>query len=518
MSEPSEVHPVERRKVFVSHAHVDNDLCDVYVQAIRDRGFDVWYDQTNLQAGKQLSIEIEHYLDISKAFIVMLSQASILSPWVRLETDTYQELELDDLDRILIPVRIEACEVPSLLRSRLWVDAIGKPFDKVIDEIVDALNAPARTRGLASEMASKRGVSRLTMLRALAATASLSIVAGSAFTFLASRSGLFPGLTSTRIEFAPTATPLPSPTPDVGDAIYTFTGHTDHVTAVAWSPGGSRIASAGNDGTVKIWSPSQINTLTCQGHTGPVNSLTWSPDGSHFASASNDHTVRIWDAATGALAGTFTGHAGQVNSVAWSPDGKHILSTGDDKTYRTWSPTSLRIVHTAYPGGMACRSGAWSPNGKYVIIAVYYGAYSFPTSTGYVLDWVTGSMLSQQNSSGQGYKTVTWSPDAKLVAAAGYAQTVDIWPSAAGTGPITTGRSFSGHFGTVNSVMWSPDNKRVASCASDQTVQVWDPVTMQVGVISRQHSAAVNSIAWSPDSSLIASASDDRTVKIIRTK
>ena len=46
-------------QVFVSHAHVDNDLCDRYVAALQARGIDTWYDRHNAQAGHFLGTEIQ---------------------------------------------------------------------------------------------------------------------------------------------------------------------------------------------------------------------------------------------------------------------------------------------------------------------------------------------------------------------------------------------------------------------------------------------------------------------------
>ena len=60
---------------------------------------------------------------------------------------------------------------------------------------------------------------------------------------------------------------------------------------------GTRIATASNDRTVQIWDPVTSNSIyTYRGHTDWATSLAWSPDGTRIASGSNDKTVRIWQA------------------------------------------------------------------------------------------------------------------------------------------------------------------------------------------------------------------------------
>src|SRR5947209_8120015 len=151
---------------------------------------------------------------------------------------------------------------------------------------------------------------------------------------------------------------------------YKYSGHTDAVESVAWSPDGKLIPSAGDDATVQVWDTSSGKSLfTYLGHTDAVESVVWSPNGKLIASAGDDKTVQVWDASTGKSLLTYKGHNGVVQSVAWSPNGKLIASAGNDKTVQVWDASTGKSLYT-YKGHIrSVQSVAWSPNGKLIASA-----------------------------------------------------------------------------------------------------------------------------------------------------
>ena len=113
--------------------------------------------------------------------------------------------------------------------------------------------------------------------------------------------------------------------------------HAGAVNAVAYFPGGERIASASSDNTIKICNTTSGEVeMELLGHEGEVSSVAISPDGKRLASGGHDGTVRVWDAATGTCESTLNGHSKRVTSVSWSPDGRKLATGSLDKTICLW--------------------------------------------------------------------------------------------------------------------------------------------------------------------------------------
>ena len=87
-------------------------------------------------------------------------------------------------------------------------------------------------------------------------------------------------------------------------------------------------------GTAFAQHASQVGTL--DGHTEVVYAVAWSPDGKTLATAGFDNTVRLWDAATRKEVRKYEGHTKIVMAVAISPDSKRILSGSNDNTAKLW--------------------------------------------------------------------------------------------------------------------------------------------------------------------------------------
>lgn len=122
----------------------------------------------------------------------------------------------------------------------------------------------------------------------------------------------------------------------VTQPIRTFSGHTNYVQSVAFSPNDSFLLTGSSDTTAKLWDVATGECIrTFIGHTGPgVYSAVFSPDGTSVLTSSYQET-KLWSIATGACIRTFIGHNHSVPCVAFSHNGACLVS-GSKKIAELW--------------------------------------------------------------------------------------------------------------------------------------------------------------------------------------
>jgi WD40 repeat protein len=148
--------------------------------------------------------------------------------------------------------------------------------------------------------------------------------------------------------------------------------HLRQIWGMAFSPDEKRLATASNDGTVRVWAwdparlgPEQKPQLELDARVdGYGNRVAFSSDGHFLATGGEGSSVKIWDAQSGALLHTLLGHSGDVFAIAFSRDSRWLATAGEDTTVRIWSATSWKLQHTLRGHLGLVMSLGFSPDSK----------------------------------------------------------------------------------------------------------------------------------------------------------
>lgn len=281
-------------------------------------------------------------------------------------------------------------------------------------------------------------------------------------------------------------------------------GHKGGVRAVVWHPDGTQLASAGSDGTVRVWDVVTAKELArFEGHTKAVYALAWNPDRKRIASAAEDGTVRVWDAATAKELGEFKGHKIAVHAIAWHPTGKRLVSAGMDGTVRLWDAETWQELAKLLGYKHSVIAVAWHPEGKWLVSA---GS----DRTLHLWDTETKKEVAQLKGHETGLTAVAWHPQGKLLASAGNDGSLRLWD----VGTRAELVQFEGHRNKISALAWQPNGERLASAGFDTTVRLWDAETGTELVRIDGHTIAVGAVAWHPNGQRLACAGYDGTVRI----
>ncbi|MEB3198198.1 MAG: WD40 repeat domain-containing protein [Candidatus Sericytochromatia bacterium] len=303
--------------------------------------------------------------------------------------------------------------------------------------------------------------------------------------------------------------------------------HAEGLLALAWSPLGDRLATAGQDGWVRLWGRDARPLAGLEQGEAWVSSLAWAPDGAWLAVASGRH-LEVWDlrGESPRRQGRLGPHASTITAVAWLPKeaGIAVAAYGGVTVWpspnaspslwaRLRGAEDLQPRHLSFKGSLLAL--AVSPDGRF---------YATGNQDGTVHLWYAASGADLEMT---GYPTkvreLAWDPRSRFIATGG-ASSVTLWDmrgrGPAGSRPLV----LDAHADFVTAIDCQPAGDLLASAARDGEVMLWRPMRgpdlrgreLQAAVTLGEPAAALR---WRPDGrSLLAAGRGGRLLSFAVTR
>jgi small GTP-binding protein len=443
-----------RYDVFLSHSSADKPVVRELAQRLRTSGLLVWFDEWLIKPGDHIATAIDEGLEQSAMLLFCMSANAFGSDWVGLEGHTAIFRDPLNRERRFVPLRLDDAPIKAMLRGYAYIDW-SSDSDRELEwmKLLAACRSPRE---------------RLGKSRPSLANSDRSVQ------------------------------------PPPGSRILILEGHLGEVRSVAWSRDCRKVASGGEDGTVRVWDAG----LCCQiavfmEQEGPVRCIDWSPSGRWLVVGGYDGSVFKWSIEGEEQRVVLEGHIGPVSSVAWSRNGHQIVTGGFDGTVRLWDANSSENLTVLQGHKGSVTSVSWSSDCRYVFSAGLDGT---------LRQWDLKSqheILALEGHMGS-VTSISCAYDDHYLASGGGDGTVRLWSVAEKRELMV----LQGHTGQVWSVGWSGVDQRLVSCGEDGMLRFWDALSGRSLSVLQGHRGQVWSVDWSRDGRRLVSGGNDGTVRM----
>ncbi len=236
--------------------------------------------------------------------------------------------------------------------------------------------------------------------------------------------------------------------------------------------------------------------LLLRGHKGGILYAAYSPDGTKIVTASDDHTARVWDAQTGKQLTPPLQHGESVLTANFSPDGKRVVTGSADETARIWDVATGQPVGAPMQATGSVLAAKFSPDGKIIATG---------TDNGRARTWdsSTGKPISPQVVYHEAVYSVNFSPDGSRILTGTGDSVADLLDPKTGVRLVKPLKQNN----IIFTAVFSPDGNTILTASADHTAKTWDAKTGQpLGPIFR-HSFSIDSAAFDENASRVVTTS-----------
>ncbi|MCC5647123.1 hypothetical protein LC607_30290 [Nostoc sp. CHAB 5824] len=264
-----------------------------------------------------------------------------------------------------------------------------------------------------------------------------------------------------------------------------FVGHLDRVNSISFRPGDVNsnlkdeiiIASASQDGTIKLWSLQENPVKTLENYNkslvkSPVKCVVFSPNGKMIASGDVDGFIKLWTH-NGELVASIEAHTKSVTSVNFCPDSKVLISSGRDKRIKFWNTQKAEDLYLTefYEQDREVLYVNFSPDGRLIAATDIDGKIKvwFDNEK----QWSQESKLLRIFKHEKEVPKVIFSKDSKKLISCSFDKTIKFWNCSSKFDGYDNGK-FNGHTDRITSIEANVVGKIITTTSKDGTVKVWD--------------------------------------------
>jgi hypothetical protein len=126
--------------IFISYSHNDKAFVETLAKQLVAHNAYVWVDRWELRIGDSITERVQKAMSDAAAILFVLSKSSVASEWCKKELSAGLIRELDERRVVVMPVLVEDCEIPLLLRDKMYAD-FRTTFDQGFKALLQAIAA-----------------------------------------------------------------------------------------------------------------------------------------------------------------------------------------------------------------------------------------------------------------------------------------------------------------------------------------------------------------------------------------